>query len=537
MRYLLFVLLLASGAITPAATLVVDTGADTQLSACTAAAADCTLRGAITAANSTPAADVIEFAIPQADPSYQAVSGSWLILVGATALPGIEAPVLIDGYSQPGASANTNTPVDGGLNTVLKIALRPATPPVQFNGLEISLNFFDQPASTIRGLAISRFQVQVYLGGSAAHRVEGCFLGTNIAGTAAAVTGNSGLGTGVRPFGPGAYVIGGSVPAARNLISGLFSAFSSFSANNGVVIQGNLIGTDISGTQAIGNSSSAIESTGPLTNALIGGTDPNARNVISASRFSAIYLSTSNVNAYAGTRIVGNYIGTDVSGLRPLGNGLNLASPTQAVASVYLFSGNDSNLAIGGLLPGEANLIAYGGAAGLQVATSRGVSSPLNHYRGNRVMAIDNSETSNADGPTANDAGDADSGGNRLQNFPVYTLSGGFLPAGGSSVTVNYTVATAAANATYPLTIRAYRGDCGGGSKSFIASETIDAIDAQLPQTWALTAPDGGNLLPLVFTATDAAGNNSEFSAMVGETIFADGLEDQAPVLTAGKCF
>ena len=93
------------------------------------------------------------------------------------------------------------------------------------------------------------------------------------------------------------------------------------------------------------------------------------------------------------------------------------------------------------------------------------------------------------------------------------------------------------ANATYPLTIRAYRGDCGGGSKSFIASETIDAIDAQLPQTWALTAPDGGNLLPLVFAATDAAGNNSEFSAMVGEAIFADGLEDQAPVLTAGKCF
>lgn len=537
MRKLLAGLLLTLHGTLPAATLVVDSGADTSLSTCTAAPADCTLRGAITAANTTPAADVIEFAIPQADPSYQAASDSWLILVGATALPGIEAPVLIDGYSQPGASANTKTPIDGGLNSVLKIELRPATPPVQFNGLEISLNFFDQPASTIRGLAINRFQVQVYLGGSAAHRVEGCFLGTNIAGTAAAVTGNSGLGTGIRPFGPGGYVIGGSSPAARNLISGMFSAFSSFSANNGVVIQGNLIGTDISGTQAIGHSASAIESTGPLTNALIGGSDPNARNVIAASRFSAIYLSTSNVDAYAGTRIVGNYIGTDVSGLKPLGNGLNLASPTQAVASVYLFSGNDANLAIGGLQPGEANLIAFGGAAGLQAATCRGVSSPLNHFRGNRGPAIDNSETSNADGPSANDAGDVDGGGNRRQNFPVFSLPGGFLPAGGSAVTVNYTVDTALANATYPLTIRAYRGDCGGGSRSFIASEIIEAVDAQMPQTWALTAPDGANLLPLVLTATDAAGNNSEFSAMVGETIFADALEDQAPVLTAGKCF
>lgn len=536
MRKHLAVFLLALHGAAHAVTLVVDTGADTVLSACTAAPGDCTLRGAITAANSTPAADVIEFAIPQADPSYQSGTDSWLILVGATALPGIEAPVLIDGYSQPGASANTNTPIDGGLNSVLKIELRPATPPVQFNGLEISLNFFAQPASTIRGLAISRFPVQIFLAGSSAHRVEGCFLGTNVSGTAAAVTGNSGLGSGIRPFGPGGYVIGGSSPGARNLVSGMSGAITSFSANDGIVIQGNLIGTDISGTQAIGHAGNAIESSGPLTNALIGGTDPNARNVISASRFSAIYLSTSNVNPYTGTRIVGNYIGTDVSGLKPLGNGLNLASPTQTVASVYLFSGNDSNLAIGGLLPGEANLIAYGGAAGLQVATSRGVSSPLNHYRGNRVMAIDNSETSNADGPSPNDAGDADTGGNRKQNFPVYSLPGGFLPVGGSAVTVNYTVDTAVANASYPLTIRAYRGDCGGGSRSFIASETIEAVDAQLPQTWVLTAPDGGNVLPLVFTATDAAGNNSEFSTMAGEAIFADALENQPPVLTPGNC-
>lgn len=536
MRTLVAALLFVLHGSATAATYVVDHGGDSVLSACTGAAADCTLRGALTAANATTAADVIEFAIPDTDPSYQAASESWSIQVGATSLPAIEAPVLIDGYSQPGALANTQTPDDGGLNSVLKVELRPAAASPQFFGLEISQNFFNQAASTIRGLAINGFAAQIALSGGSAHRVEGCYLGTNISGTAAAISGNSGLGYGVRGFGPGAYVIGGTQPAARNLISGMLGAYSSFSANDGVVIQGNLIGTDVSGTQGIGNRNNAIESSAPLTNALIGGTDSNARNIISATSFSAIYLSNSNANAYVGTRIIGNYFGTDVSGTRPLGNGLNPGSPSQPVATLYLFSGNDANLAIGGVLAGEANLIANGGAAGLQAATLRGVSSPLNHFRGNRGVAIDDSQTSNGDGATPNDIGDADSGGNRLQNFPTYTLPGGFLPAGGTAVTLTYSVDTAVANASYPLTIRAYRGDCGGGSRTLIATDTVGAVDAQLPRNWSLSAPDGINLLPLVFTATDAAGNNSEFSVMSGDAIYADALEDQPAVLTTGRC-
>jgi len=52
MRKLLAGLLLTLPGAAPAATLIVDTGADTLLSGCTAAPGDCTLRGPITAARS-----------------------------------------------------------------------------------------------------------------------------------------------------------------------------------------------------------------------------------------------------------------------------------------------------------------------------------------------------------------------------------------------------------------------------------------------------------------------------------------------------
>ena len=49
---------------------------------------------------------------------------SWFSISPASALPTITGPLVIDGYSQPGASANTNS-VESlqGLNTVLRIEL------------------------------------------------------------------------------------------------------------------------------------------------------------------------------------------------------------------------------------------------------------------------------------------------------------------------------------------------------------------------------------------------------------------------------
>ena len=102
-----------------------------------------TLRAAMMEANALVGTDTIAFNIPGAGPhTIQPLS----------ALPSITDPVIIDGYTQPGASPNTNGP-GLGLNTVLMIELDGSKlGPFAINGLNINAG-----SSTVRGLAINRF--------------------------------------------------------------------------------------------------------------------------------------------------------------------------------------------------------------------------------------------------------------------------------------------------------------------------------------------------------------------------------------------
>lgn len=517
MRLLPAVLLILSPA-APAAIFTVDTSSDALLSACTAAAADCSLRGAITAANATPELDEIRFQLPTSDAGFQPATQHWRIAVGSTALPAISAAVVIDGYTQAGASANTQSTAQG-LNAVLTVELVPGTASgAQQVGLDTFGNNFAAAASTIRGLVISRFGSQIQLGGGAAHWVEGCFLGTDITGTQAAVSTPGGRGNGIRVQGPGPYQIGGSLPAQRNLISGMFTAVNQFAASDGLVIRGNLIGTDVSGTLALGNTTDALSlQQGSLRNAQIGGADPAMRNVIAASSFSAISLFASGAGALAGTRIEGNFFGTDVGGTRPLGNGLNPASPTQPQPSITVLGNGACDLQIGGTGAGQANLIAHSGLQGVRNDSCRGVVAADNVYLGNRGAAFDNVAGGGLIGLTPNDAGDPDEGGgNRLQNFPELQLVA-ILPTG--DVQLSYRVDTALANAGYPLQLRFYRAGPGGGGVARVGVATYTTPGELAGIT--LPAP----ALPITAVVVDAAGNQSEFAPMLGEVIGGNGFE------------
>ena len=526
--------ILVTSPVTQAATFTVNTTSDLASDNCTGGA--CSLRGAITAANGTTAADTIAFNIPSSDPGFQSATQSWLILVPTTQLPRLEQAIVIDGYTQPGAVENTNTPVQGGLNGTLKIELRPPTPPPvsSINGLEVDTTSTANGPSVIRGLAISLFQNQIVLGGSNANRIEGCYLGTNISGSAAASLSNGNQGFGVRAFGSGGFVVGGTDPAARNLISGVRGGFSGVNAINNVRIQGNLIGTNAAGILAVANDDGITLAA--ATNTLIGGTAPSARNIVSGNRFSAFSISG---GAFAGLRIVGNFVGTDVSGRLPLGNGLNPSSPSQTVPTFTIFSGNAAPLQIGGIAPGEANLIAFGGGAGIHLAFGRGAQGSFNHYLANRGIAWDNSgpNTTNPDGASPNDVNDIDEGADRSQNFPELTLPVNFLPTGGVSTNLQYRVDTAVANATYPITVNFFRGACGGGPNQFIGSDSVTAAEAQSIKSFTLTPSDGGNALPLIANAVDADGNTSEFTVMIGDAITRSDFENVPAALTAGRCF
>ena len=248
------------------------------------------LRQAITDANTNPGADTIQFNI---------VGSGVHTITPATPLPPITGAVTIDGYTQPGTSENTN-PVGQGLDTVLLI---------EIDGTAAPGRCFDVRATdvTIRGLVINQFtQGAVDGNGGFPHSnlvVEGCFINVSPDGLESRPGGD-----GVDATSPNLR-IGGLTPAQRNLIAPptAGSAVSASGLSTGV-IQGNLIGTDIMGAKllvpvAIGSRGVFLGSTGAVT---LGGSDPNAANVI-AGFDQGINLSSSTAT------IQGNSIGVDAA--------------------------------------------------------------------------------------------------------------------------------------------------------------------------------------------------------------------------------
>ena len=119
---------------------------------------------------------------------------------------------------------------------------------------------------------------------------------------------------------------------------------------SGDLLQGNYVGTDVTGTITVtqiitlstgtfsignGNGQSGVEIDG--TSNTVGGTTPGARNLISGN-------GTGVTIKGAGNLVEGNYIGTDVTGTKALGNtyGVGISAP--------------SNI-LGGTAPGAGNVI------------------------------------------------------------------------------------------------------------------------------------------------------------------------------------
>lgn len=170
---------------------------------------------------------------------------------------------------------------------------------------------------------------------------------------------------------------------------------------DGPVLRGNLIGTDATGMLDRGNILGVGVGAG-VSGGIIGGYLPHHRNVISGN-VGGIICS----NDYA--TISGNYIGTTADGSGNLGNN----------GSGILAQGFSSRV--------EQNTIRFNAARriGVSGASSR-VSIRANTVFDNGGLAIDLGN----DGDAANDPDDADSGPNRLQNFPVLTRARTTLGAG-----------------------------------------------------------------------------------------------------------
>ncbi len=376
------------------------------------------------------------------------------------------------------------------------------------------------------GMAISSF-----------HQVLGNYVGVDVTGTVALGNGN-GIGAGHN------NIIGGTTPGARNIISASISDGISFlSQGNGANSQviGNYIGTDVTGTVNLGNNRYGvyIRESGDI---IVGGTTSAERNIISGNTTVGVFLHAAN-----DCQVLGNYIGPNVNGTvafsseygvqvdagtgggmnhlisgnvigghsifgvllsNPINNRLfgNIigASPTLAPMPNHIgvATGGNSPLTnqIGGTGPGEGNIIAFNTYG---VSVGSGVSHKIsgNSIYSNSTLGIDLSP----DGVTPNDLGDGDTGANNLQNFPIITQAN----ATGIQGTLNST-----ANAAFTLQFF-YNLTCdtlgNGEGKNYVGQTTVNTNGSgNATFNYPSTLPLG---VVATATATDAAGNTSEFSS------------------------
>jgi hypothetical protein len=212
-----------------------------------------------------------------------------------------------------------------------------------------------------------------------------------------------------------------------------------------------------------------------------------------------------------------------------MGNGLNPSSPSQPLPTIQIGRLGYCRVDIGGTAPGEGNLIAFGGQAGVAIRACWSAPILGNAFLGNRGLPIDLAGSNNYDGATANDAGDGDgsgtdpfgagSFGNRYQNTAEIMTQ--VEDSNADELRLTLRVDTATTSAVYPLRIDFYRMD-GFDILQPAVTETYAGTDAQQPREYVLTLSQfakGGRIV-----VTDAEGNSSE---MIGfGDVFKDGFED-----------
>jgi titin len=341
------------------------------------------LRAAITSVNGTPGASTIDFDL---------ASGIQRIHLQSP-LPALVNPVTLDGSTQPGFSGTPLIVLDGsqagpsadglvltgGSSSVRDLVIH------GFSGSGVVLSgpggdvvSGDYIGTDVTGLlAFPNRQRGVYVNGASNNTIggsdagsgdvissngyagilivggsnnviQGSKIGTDVTGTKS--LGNE--GSGIRLDHATQTQIGGTSASARNIVSGNErSGIHLDVGSTGNVVQGNYIGTDVSGTVALANSWRGID-VASASNNTIGGTASGASNVISGNLGSGVVLR----DGTSGTVVQHNFIGTDVAGIHVLGNGFN---------GVIIYAADNNT--IGGTAFHSANLISGNSKSGIDI--------------------------------------------------------------------------------------------------------------------------------------------------------------------------
>lgn len=378
---------------------------------CDAGGGVCTLRAAIEESN-VLACD-ISFAI-----GANECRGAACVISPTRPLPPISARgITIDAVTQPGSRCGN---ILAGQDHLLRIVLQgneKATTPILVDGHDVVIRGFDivgfstvVPA-VVNGIDLrgdrNRARCNRLRGNGGGIRVSGDFnvIGGQRRGDGNIIVGNhidgvfvsdtagsiaiSGNLVGIEPQGnpngneDGIYLqgsthtlIGGRSPGARNVVSGNrhFGIQIDQHATD-TVVQGNYVGTDLRGTSAVANEQAGVLVANASRRTVIGGGKGGGGNLISGNRHDGIRL----MHGAEDTVVVGNRIGTDRTGRRPVANGRSgLEVGEGALRSV-----------VGGTAGEAQNVISGNREHGIRVSRGASLTTIRNNLIGRGVHLAD----------------------------------------------------------------------------------------------------------------------------------------------------
>ncbi|MBP5758264.1 MAG: right-handed parallel beta-helix repeat-containing protein [Bacteroidales bacterium] len=537
----------------------------------------------------------ISFNIPTSDAGYNSATGVWVISPSSVLPMVMQNNVTIDGTTQAtfAGNINVNGPeivLDGGyaMDYGLRIfnASNAVVKGLNIRGFTKGIQVYNSPNCRISGCYIGVDETasdtlsndiglefiagshKAIIGGTSADdrniisgnrhigirlldvdscKVCGCFIGTDRTGTRALPNYDGMSMEGVVRY----CTIGGTTTGERNIISGntdyglpLFGVGAT-----GNVIIGNYIGTDITGTQPVGNTYGVLFDDGSFGNR-VGGSSAAERNIISGNVGYGVFFYN---NGTHNNRLINNYIGTDHTGTSAVPNtagiiidgisykniidGNVISGNTQVGVGINI-TGSDSNVLIrnkigvsangsplGNGMDGirisqgpkqtviggsaaEGNIIANNGGCGVYITNDNCKRNLIscNSFYNNGGLAIDLFSP----GVNANDVGDIDDGANCRLNYPVINLvswSGGVMPNNGSML-VEGTLDTKNPEKCEVQLYRAVPDPTGRGEGKHYFVSVTPASDG----SWSALFPDSLSGDYITALTIDSLGNTSEFS-------------------------
>lgn len=284
--------------------LVVDTVADTndtglgssftaeQLNASKGVDGKVSLREAIIAANTTAGLDTVTFAITGATGAY----GEYTINMAST-LPTITDAIHLNAASQPGYTTRPVIVLDGNSGSGSAFTLSNTADGSTIRGF------------VIRDFAADGIHIQ---SGSDNHTIVGNYIGSfNADGSFAGAT-EENASEGIESYGANVLIGGTTTADRNVISGNgsAYNIYLATGAN-GTIIRGNHIGTNAAGTSVFANNSThGIMVENSATNITIGGTASGAGNVISGFSSRGIWFTTTGTATIQGNKIGTDVTGT-----------------------------------------------------------------------------------------------------------------------------------------------------------------------------------------------------------------------------------